>query len=48
MGEGAVSREINKSFVCVKSVLSQGTRAPEPGGTRVSTRKGDPKTVLFL
>lgn len=43
MGEGAVSGEINKSFVCVKSVLSQGTRAPEPGGTRVSTRKGDPE-----
>lgn len=34
MGEGAVSGEINKSFVCVKSVLSQGTRAPEPGGTK--------------
>lgn len=48
MGDGVGSGEINKSLVCVKSVLSRGGRASEPGGTRVSTRKGDPKTVLFI
>lgn len=48
MGEGVVSGKIDKSLVCMKSGLSWGRRVPEPGGTRVSTRKGDPKTVLFI
>lgn len=49
MGEGVVSGEISKSLVgMMKSVLSQGRRASQPGGIRVSMRKGDPKTVLFI
>lgn len=40
MGEGVVSGEMNKSLVCVKSLLSGGWMGLESGGTTVSIREG--------